>query len=235
MKTALCLFGEPRDVDKTYHQYKKTLMDPNGVEDVFVHGWHDHAGVGQLYNPSKESDGRYSVPNVFIRAETPALLYQLYNPKKCFLERQKKFNWQEFAHPDFDNPHVTHATVSMLWSAKKSIELMLDYEEENGILYDRIILLRSDIVFYPDSVFNFTQADPNTSYFLDQNNHPGGLNYWFVYGSRDRIINYSRMYYNLAEIRKATAFIPQLVVGYYCRKMLGWNCNDSLPVIGLLR
>ena len=74
MKLALCLSGQPRDVDIIYPILKQTIIDGNDV-DVFVHTWWD---PDDLSHNSVIPDRTH---NTFA-ANSLKRIYELYKPKR---------------------------------------------------------------------------------------------------------------------------------------------------------
>ena len=72
MKIALCISGQPRDIDINYPIHKASILDGNDV-DVFIHTWFDPENLStNSVIPGRE--GHRLDPNAIDK------LIQYYNP-----------------------------------------------------------------------------------------------------------------------------------------------------------
>jgi len=84
-----------------------------------------------------------------------------YKPKKYIVEEQKVFDIPEY----IPGPEVRRHTHYSLWcSRQKSIRLKCDYERENNIKYDCVMLARFDLAWQSDLIFE----DYDQEYFWTQ-------------------------------------------------------------------
>ena len=242
MKTALCLYGEPRDIDAAYNGILDNIIKPNNIEDIFCHFWHNHKDVGQLYNNTREDGshlpgriptGKLIVPNLFVREETPALAYKLYNPKLCLFEQKYNWNWEQFSRPAFPDPSVIIPTQSMLYSIKQVHQLLSSYEDKIGSNYDAVIFMRPDLICREPIIVE--EADLNQFNAINNCCHQGGINYWFGLSNRENMRIYACLFNNMHYVfAQGHNFIPEIIVGQWL-KSNQININTCYPSYGVLR
>lgn len=232
MRIALCLYGEPRDIDKSYPMYKQHLIDPNGIEDVFCHLWHNNQDIGKLYNETRTDGshlrkdgirtGELIVPNLFVRAETPSLVYQLYNPKICQIEQKYIWKAEDFGRPEYTCQDVIPATQSMLYSVASVFGLMQSYETQMKFKYDAVIMCRPDLILKEDIAYH--NRNLNVFHCINECSHVGGINYWFGLSNRDNMMKYASLFYNMRTVfNQGHKFIPEIIVGQ-------WLDMNQIPI-----
>ena len=81
MKIALCISGQPRDIDINFPIHKASILDGNDV-DVFIHTWFD---------PENLSQNSVIPDRVHRVLDSNALkrIYELYQPKRMSHEKPK--------------------------------------------------------------------------------------------------------------------------------------------------
>ena len=165
MKIALCISGQPRDIDINFPVHQSSIMNGNDV-DVFVHTWFD---------PDNLSQNSVIPDRVHRTLDNNALhkAYQLYQPKRMVHEKPKWWptagRRYEFRDKQYDEGHgwvkdvdggiekgkeyLYNMTNSMWYSIMMSNLLKEQYAVENGIEYDYVVRCRFD--FAPYGVINF--------------------------------------------------------------------------------
>ena len=81
MKIALCISGQPRDIDINFPIHKASILDGNDV-DVFIHTWFDPENLSQN-SVIPDRVHRVIDPNALKR------IYELYQPKRMSHEKPK--------------------------------------------------------------------------------------------------------------------------------------------------
>ena len=143
-KIALCLSGfigssgkwiSGKEIDYNYgYDYIKFGILDNADVDVFIHSYSTNHKKGIL---------------------------DLYNPKKSVFEENKQFTILGKKRDELPDPYA-FSIKSMWYSRKRSVELAIDYERENNIAYDHILLTRFDIAFFKK--FEFEKYDSSKLY-----------------------------------------------------------------------
>jgi hypothetical protein len=85
----------------------------------------------------------------------------------------------------FDENTKLHITKSRWYSHMKSVELKQQYEKENNIIYDFVVVTRFDNCFFIP--FSFSEYDSNCFYSSNwdyPHNLIGFLDYWFLADSK---------------------------------------------------
>jgi len=170
MKIALCLSGlahGKNDIGRnsggikySIEHFKEHLLDnPKYDVDVFVHSWSTDIKeeIMHLLNPKKSI-----IEEQITFQETPLDLLQAVS------EEEKGKLIRSGADPNsvignYRAPKNTgQQTKSQLYSRKKSVDLKREYEVENNIEYDFVLMTRFDICFFTG--FKFEEYDKNSFY-----------------------------------------------------------------------
>jgi hypothetical protein len=153
MKTALCLYGQPRDAHSKFGQIYENVIAPNDC-DVFFHTWYDNTKLGiDKMTPGHE--------NRTILQGMDQFLINSYKPKSCAIEPQIEFFHKNFSASDenieacwpysraYDQDqfikHKSKAVHSMWYSINRSIMMKDLYSHQNNFTYDAVILSRFDV------------------------------------------------------------------------------------------
>ena len=187
MNVAVCLYGlhpkycwkkKKQQQDTTHKFWKKNVFDKSYPVDVFLHSWS---------NEDKE------------------LLINEYNPKKYIIEKQKSFESfvinDETKIDESYNLKYNEIMYSAKYSMKKSIELMYEYEINNNIKYDFVLLARMDILWLVK--LDFEKLDKNNFYvpIWGKNNmqsiHTNGVLGTFFLSNSENIYKFRKLYDNL--------------------------------------
>jgi len=147
MRSAICLFGVVSGENKK-----------------------DCVGNKVDYEMCFKSYDKYIIkPNnsdVFIHSWSVHLekdVIKLYSPKKYYFEEQIKFDTKKLK-----NPMDCQRNLSKTYSIKKVLKLKSDYENENNFIYDCVMIIRFDIIFFVDLIFkNYDMKYLNLGYYND--------------------------------------------------------------------
>lgn len=157
MKVALCLSGLSSGLNHKHgglpvsfkseaSNYKKYFIDENNA-DVFFHSWanaHEREII-DIYNPVRylfEEKKTFKKPTIY------NFIYNIYG----FV----------FGHKNTTELYRLNNIYSRWYSLYKSISLLNDYQVENGIEYDFILLSRFDLTLL--SLFDCSELDPDDFY-----------------------------------------------------------------------
>ena len=167
MKTALCLYGQPREFLSNWGRIKSNIVDPNNC-DVFFHAWYDPADLS-MHKLTPNHEGRHFTP------ELQNALAQITEAKRFTIEKQRNFflkpweisektfeacwPWARRYGEDRFRKNRIFAHQSMWYSIHKSIGLKEEYAHENNFQYDCVFLMRFDV--YPTEPVNVSEHDLN--------------------------------------------------------------------------
>ena len=199
MRIALCFSGLPRNIKDTYRSISKNLIKPNGIKDIFIHVWEcengDDIGNKWRHYIYDKSDREY--------------MLEKYAPRRCFEETQESFrNGPEYI-PDAildkyptDKKATTRSDKqSQFYSLYQSVKLVSDYQKEHGFVYDMIIRLRFDLVFFtPIIVADLNPSELHVSYFMTNTETGLMVNDWLSIGSYDNTQKYAEIWNNFIPI-----------------------------------
>lgn len=146
MRIALCLSGQPRFLPEGLDQIKRNLLEPNGIEDVFIHAWKSE--VFQSAQPHQSGKWSY-------HPETAQLLSSL-NPKMLLIQENCPF--QHLDHLENLPTAIQKNLASMFYSAWKCNELKRDHERLHGN-YDLVIKTRTDINYHKPVILKDLPVD----------------------------------------------------------------------------
>jgi hypothetical protein len=141
MKIALCLQGQPRIWRQGYEHLNREILSKYDV-DIFGHTWWSEDMIGEYYDCAPWSPRNYQVePNLI---EDISLVYKF---KKFKYEKSKKFIPQRrYNIVDIERHDLVYdSLLSRYYSLNKVLNILENYEKENNIDYDWLIITRYDI------------------------------------------------------------------------------------------
>lgn len=174
MKAAICISGQPRNIEIGSLQIKNNIINANNDldVDVFCHFWKPTPETGwdtsQHYLKNK-----LDVPN----KDALKIIKDNLNPTKLFWENQIDF----YEYVKYFNSHDTAKQTSIasnFYSIYKVNELKRQYELENDFVYDYVLRLRYDLIFESKFVLSDYKNYINSkivvpgNYQKDQDNIP---------------------------------------------------------------
>jgi hypothetical protein len=165
MRTALCLFGQPREFLNNWRRIKSNVVDPNNC-DVFFHAWYDPNDLS-MHKLTPNHEGRCFTPGL------QNALDKITCAKSSIIEKQRNFfikPWEisektfeacwpwarKYGEERFRKNRI-FAHQSMWYSIHKSISLKEEYAHENNFQYDCVFVMRFDV--YPTEPVNASEYD----------------------------------------------------------------------------
>lgn len=168
--SAICFSGLARQIEQSYPNIKRNLIDPNG-SDVFIHAW---------------------VPEEDVALRDQILT--LYQPKDWLFEPQKKFYnhtlnmdrmMNSYAKP-YQRDSFVETFYSCWYSAQQSSLVKERYRLERNIQYHYTVRARFDINY--DQPVSLKSYDPNILHLSCRELPPEMIDDRFAFAS-DRIMN----------------------------------------------
>ena len=207
MRTAICLYGQPRNFTPNWEALNQNVVIPNNA-DVFFHTWYDPTDTRiKKMTPGHENLLFELGLDTRIPSETKA--------KKYLVEKQIPFHGKKFQVTDeniqacwpwsgvYDKElfleNLIRNFYSMWYSVNQSILLKELYAQENGFEYDCVILSRFDTSPKKNiSVDQFDLSCLNSSHL----NFPGGIprgeiNDWFLFSNNSNMNIISSIFYTM--------------------------------------
>jgi hypothetical protein len=186
MKIALCISGQPRNVQITYPHIYENLIEPNNA-DVFIHSWIDDNMIGR----KPVSSGGIIASDV-IPSNIDELILDIYHPKFHIFEPQMEFDGSKYEERKYPQIKPKNS-ISQRYSVFRSILLALTHD-----IYDCIIRIRFDwAIGIPIEVMNFELSHLTCP---DDCPHPSGINDQFGFGNADVMMTYGGLYHNLDKL-----------------------------------
>lgn len=139
-RVALCLSGQPRQIESGFANIASCLMDANDYEfDVFVHCWYDKSQVGQKFDAAPWNQDTVET----IREGLNFRIEELYNPISMIDEKEKRwFLPRQYINRGDQAPHIA---FSMFYSVLSANNLKREHEQLTKAQYKWVIRSRFDI------------------------------------------------------------------------------------------
>lgn len=198
MKIAICLSGLIRYPDNALKTINKII--PNDDIKIFIHTWKirdKEFFSGKIFQPQyKELDKI---------AEDSIVFLDSFNYESVLVENfdswEIKFKkiYRDLLVKCSPVDNYTIAPISMFYSIFKSNELKKKYEEENSMVFDRVIRMRMDSDYVQDGNIDLHNYDEDLYIPLGED-WDGGINDQFAIGKSDIMDQYCNVYNNFYDI-----------------------------------
>jgi len=198
LKIALCFSGLPRSIKECYPSIYKYLIEPNNIKDIFVHTWECEDG---------EDIGNIMLKQIYKKSDT-LFLKEKYKPKEYLKEPHTIIYEQpNYIKEEKLDKYVIHTKnliglQCMFYSIYKSFELITKYQEKHNFIYDYVIRLRFDMIFFDSIIIN--DLDSNALHVFDNNNRDEYPDE-FAIGNYENMKKYSETWNNLQIILDSNA------------------------------
>lgn len=120
MRLAILLSGQPRNIQVAYDTLKEFYLDKHQC-DFFIHTWFDSKFSSDVYGK----------------------MIDLFKPKKILVEEQVIFDKKGISDPNWKT--TLQNLASMNYSIFMANQLKRVYEREQGIAYDFVMRMRTDL------------------------------------------------------------------------------------------
>ena len=144
MNIALCLSGQPRDLEEGINSLKKNILNcnPNYQFNIFAHCWYDETLIGKPFDSAQKlQDKKMGV----WKTNTPELIHSL-KPKDLWFEYPQEF--KEFHSLTLTDDASQSKMASLFYSIWQANEMKKNYEKVNRMTFDLVIRSRYDLFFY---------------------------------------------------------------------------------------
>lgn len=203
MRTALCLYGQPRDFNSNWHFIENNIIVPNNA-DVFFHTWYDPLNV----HINKMTPGH---EHRCLSLNLENILPEKTKSKKFIIEKQKSFYakqvkvseenieacwpWsKKYDRQQFINDRVK-AHYSMWYSINQAITLKELYAQENNFEYDCVVLSRFDVS--PKNQLILSNYNLSNVITPDLGHPRGEVCDWFLFSNNININIIASVFYNI--------------------------------------
>ena len=146
-RIAIQLFGHLRTFEYTFESFNKYLLKENILDDyqidIFIHTWNelDHATINY-----RNLDGK-ALTDKLLTNETLSFVNKLYQPKKIVVESQLDCQNEVLIEKIGQFPRAKKGCLNNSYTIYMVNKLRNEYELENNIHYDWVIVTRPDIFF----------------------------------------------------------------------------------------
>ena len=146
-RIAIQLFGHLRTFEYTFESFNKYLLKENILDDyqidIFIHTWNelDHATINY-----RNLDGK-ALTDKSLTNEELSLVNKLYQPKKIVVESQLDCQDEVLIEKIGRFPRAKKGCLNNSYTIYMVNKLRNEYELENNIHYDWVIVTRPDIFF----------------------------------------------------------------------------------------
>ena len=175
MKVALCLYGQPRNVEnlKVFHSHFNWILSKYDT-DVFCHAW---------YKENYNYEGSFINISGTFHKESINLIKNYYNPKELVVDEPRQFDisifdrFLTYKENSFLTEQRINNTISQMYSINMVNHILQTYIDANNIKYDYIIVARYDIIInsFPD------MYTLDKDFFYNSNHHHGFPDLFFIF------------------------------------------------------
>lgn len=184
MKVALCFSGLPRFIERTYAYWQTCIINRYDT-DVFIHTW-------------KTGDAQQDYQN----AQT---LVHLYQPTLISMQSIPIFDTASYVDRIWPHRITPQAQFSQFTGIKRSQQLRIHWEQQQGWQYDIVVRARFDwylehVDFEINDCINIAHTPGlagHKFYFQNLGQHMLGINDQFAYGSSHNMMLYSQLVDNI--------------------------------------
>ena len=222
MRVAVCLSGQPRQLDKCIDTLLRDVIVPNNA-DVFYHTWWDESLDGTPFDSAQPhqigSVGKWDSTNIKI--------LETLNAKNSIIQKPMNFIVSGLRSSPTANQN---SMCSVFYSQWRSGLLKSKYENDNNFKYDVVIRARLDIVY--NGVIDINNIGIKSSTLVLANKWqdirqsliPGLGDYTmddnFAIGDSATMDTYLSVYPNMANLN-AKIHVP------FAENYLGWHCKKD--------
>tara|TARA_Y100000310_G_scaffold10686_2_gene11376 strand:+ start:1464 stop:2327 length:864 start_codon:yes stop_codon:yes gene_type:complete len=188
MKIALCLSGQPRNINAGWVNLNHTILQVNSKVDVFIHTWWDDSFAGRKFenawadtlNQNKELHEQMIPKEMSSVTENDTIekIQDYYNPKSICIEKPiKEFTDSNYElrssrtaiDPNKEWSEKYYYNIDSMWnSINKCNDLKRNFEVEGGFLYDVVIRARFDSHLNKQLDFKYNVVKNNTIYVCEK-------------------------------------------------------------------
>jgi hypothetical protein len=209
-KIAICLYGQPRLVEKGY-KYISEFIDRTSKYynvDIFIHTWWSKTIIGQLYSHSPWRN--ITTDELLIKENDIDIIKHLYGPTKILVEEPKCFDEEINTIKQLDiyknSPenikNNINNTLSNLYSKLKVAELLSDYCSKNNYIYKGVVSLRFDFLNYIP--FDFKISENNKIYTKLVGDRFYLCDHLIIFTDINLFFNFSKTYTNILSINESS-------------------------------
>ena len=198
-RIAIQYSGEIRNLLDCFNNHYENfvLLNPEYEVDIFAHLW---ATEWEIENKSQRIE-------------------ELIRPKRIVFEQPFDFNRTDIIQ-DSRFPWITQNMLSMFYGIGKVNDIRREYESINGVEYEYVIRIRTDITFmqncigpihnYNKDLIHIKDYTPYTEHGIDY-----AINDYFAIGSPAFINKYSDVFNNVDNmISQGAAINPECLIGF---------------------
>lgn len=205
MKVAVCVSGQLRTFEKTFPSLSRYFLQPFEC-DVFLSTWND-AGLPKSSAPDE------ALPKAG----------ELYKPVKMEVESWAavRGQWGDLSGLEARKRQDANidSITGMFYKIWRANELKRQHEQETGIVYDRVVRSRPDVLYYESPEF---EIDAPNHIFVGNRFGYGGIPDLFAFGPSRLMDVYSSL------VQHISTYSTQGCV-VHPETLLQWHIGEHLP------
>ncbi len=217
-KAAILYSGQPRDIREccANHVHHLIRNNPDFDFDIFGHIWIDHDNPFWDIAPErgswKDDDAKFMLKN--------------WKPKRIVFESPKSFKSNLTPNPAC--PHPVQNIMSMLYSVEQANIARNEYEKQEGVEYDCVIRLRTDVYFGDNADIKLSTLDLRKINVVERGAHRDyGCNDQFAISNSANMNAHSTTFSSIDKLVEMGCIVnPECLVGYNSFVHHGIDCDS---------
>ena len=199
MNIAICLSGLIRYPENALNTISKIGTSEDTIK-IFIHTWRvkdKELFTTRIFQPE------YKELDKIVEDNTSSL--DSFNYESALIENyeslESKFKkiYSDLLSKCSPGTNYTISPISMYYSIFKSNQLKMNYEDENSMLFDKVVRMRMDSDYIKDDTIDFSNYDSDLCIPAGED-WDNGINDQFAFGKSHIMDQYSNVYNNIYNI-----------------------------------
>lgn len=222
-RIAICISGSLRSIDYCYENFLEKIIKPN-IDNYEIKLFY--------YIPEDNNCRKILYINKIVKLNPEILIVK---DKKITLPN---LIWKGRPEENKIDTNSTAGIIGYLYQLEgiqKSFEMLVKYEKSNNIIFDKILRIRSDVIFKDKIIFDNYESEKITVPSFHSFN---GINDRFAIGNRNNMKIYMKMFDNIYIIsnryyKETNKKLPLINAEYFCKLNLDYYnieycCNNDI-------
>jgi hypothetical protein len=212
MKVAVCVSGQPRNVEKAYHEHILPNLLELNQPDVFVHCWFDPAQAGKPYINAGGHVASTPIPE-----RIDQVIRRLYQPTMTIFQKQIEFDEKDYNERKYPGI-VPFYSLSQRYSIFHAEMLKRQWERDRKFVYDAVVRLRFDYALH-DKI-HASEFDMEYLNLPNRCPHPNSVDDTFAISSSPNMDIYASLHTYIDEYYRedGITFCDELLLAHHLQK-----------------